>query len=90
MCEDSRTGDPEFLEGICRTEPHLNIGKITRVHCNTCGGQHVHRAGPPRTRAAVAASKAARSGKDQIPRLSEYQTLLLAVQVAQFFIAWPK
>jgi hypothetical protein len=51
-------------------------GKITRVHCNTCGGQHVHRAGPPRTRAAVAASKAARSGKDQVPRPSEYQTLL--------------
>src|SRR5215475_5538721 len=22
-------------------------GRITRVHCNTCGGQHAHRASPP-------------------------------------------
>ena len=52
-------------------------GKITRVHCNTCGGQHVHRAGPPKTRGATAGSRAGgRTGKDQVPRESEYQTLL--------------
>ena len=24
-------------------------GRVTRVHCNTCGGQHAHRARPPGT-----------------------------------------
>lgn len=24
-------------------------GRITRVHCNTCGGQHAHRVKPPGT-----------------------------------------
>jgi hypothetical protein len=53
-------------------------GKITRVHCNTCGGQHAHRAEPPRSR--VAAERApgvgGRASKEQVKRESEYDALL--------------
>jgi len=54
-------------------------GKITRVHCNTCRGQHAYRAKPPSTptakegaprRAAARKPAAAASGR------SEYETLL--------------
>jgi hypothetical protein len=30
----------------------ITAAKITRVHCNTCGGRHAHRAQPPRSRLA--------------------------------------
>ncbi len=33
----------------------IKRGKITRVHCNTCGGQHAHRAKAPGTRLGAAA-----------------------------------
>ncbi|MBI3767083.1 MAG: hypothetical protein HY271_01165 [Deltaproteobacteria bacterium] len=55
-------------------------GKITRVHCNTCGGQHAHRVEAPRTR--VAAERApgggggSRASKEQVKRESEYDALL--------------
>jgi hypothetical protein len=42
-------------------------GKIKRTHCNTCGGQHAHRAGPPRTRGA---------GDEQTLHAGKYATLL--------------
>jgi hypothetical protein len=54
-------------------------GKITRVHCNTCGGQHAHRARAPGARA-VAGTRArpASAGRSEEPktRRSEYETLL--------------
>jgi len=56
--------------------------KITRVHCNTCGAQHVHRAQPPgeratasggtRTRARAGTSKA----RTPAPRSTDYATLV--------------
>jgi hypothetical protein len=42
-------------------------GKIKRTHCNTCGGQHVHRARAPRTRLGAA---------EQLVEDSKYATLL--------------
>lgn len=46
--------------GRCRmllrhTIEAMKAGKITRVHCNTCGGQHAHRAKAPGTRLGAAA-----------------------------------
>ena len=52
-------------------------GKITRVHCNTCGGQHAYRAGPPRARAAT--GRAPRSqgvGRTINEQTSRYEALL--------------
>lgn len=34
----------------------MTAGKIKRVHCNTCGGRHAHRAHPPGTRRGAAAA----------------------------------
>jgi hypothetical protein len=34
----------------------ITATKITRVHCNTCGARHAHRAQPPRTRLVNGAS----------------------------------
>jgi hypothetical protein len=42
-------------------------GKIKRAHCNTCGGQHAHRAQAPRTRLGAA---------EQLTEDSKYATLL--------------
>jgi hypothetical protein len=47
-------------------------GKITRVHCNTCGGSHAHRAGVPRAR--VASARVAKKEPDK--RVSQYQALV--------------
>ena len=53
-------------------------GKITRVHCNTCGGQHAYRASAPATRAASGkgSKSAARKAAEKVPKRSEYETLL--------------
>lgn len=65
---------------LTHTIETMAAGKITRVHCNTCGGQHAHRAGPPRTRTATDGAPAgrgnARAIKEQAKRESEYDTLL--------------
>lgn len=46
-------------------------GRITRVHCNTCRGQHVHRAKPPGTSAARPRAK-----RDTDPKPPNYANLL--------------
>ena len=56
-------------------------GKITRVHCNTCGGQHAFRAAPPSTRSASgritrSSRDVGRTSKEQASLPSEYEALL--------------
>src|SRR5512143_1569087 len=54
-------------------------GKITRVHCNTCRGQHAYRADAPGSSAKPAAAgrkSAPRKTADAAPKRSEYETLL--------------
>jgi len=57
-------------------------GKITRVHCNTCRGQHAYRASAPAPRAASGSGaakgskSAARKAAEKVPKRSEYETLL--------------
>jgi len=55
-------------------------GKITRVHCNTCGGQHAYRAEPPRTRAATGRGSGSQGVgqtiNEQTSRPSQYEALL--------------
>jgi hypothetical protein len=54
-------------------------GKITRVHCNTCRGQHAYRAEAPGTQAATAARArpaSKRASAEVKTRPSEYETLL--------------
>lgn len=46
-------------------------GRITRVHCNTCGGQHVHRAKPPGESAARPRAK-----REVEPKVPNYANLL--------------
>ncbi len=53
----------------------MAAGKITRVHCNTCGGQHAHRKNAPRT-PGTGAKRARRAGDEQATRQSDYQALL--------------
>ena len=53
--------------------------KITRVHCNSCGGQHAYRKDAPGTRAATVRSPAAKNAppaRKREPPQSEYETLL--------------
>jgi len=56
----------------------ITSGKITRVHCNTCGGQHAHRPKAPRSPSAGgrAGTKNGRRLADGSPRPTEYHTLL--------------
>jgi hypothetical protein len=55
-------------------------GKITRVHCNSCGGQHAYRKGPPAAPAAatrVSRSRtAAPADKKEAKSQNEYAALL--------------
>src|SRR5258705_3355531 len=52
-------------------------GKITRVHCNTCNGQHAYRASAPVSRAAGGTAKGSKAkAADKTPKRSEYETLL--------------
>ena len=51
--------------------------KITRVHCNTCGGQHAHRASAPgSSKASGGASKSARAKVEKAPKPNDLETLL--------------
>ena len=71
---------------LAHTVEAMVDGKITRVHCNTCRGQHAYRPEPPggKTPAEAAAkrptktAKTAKSGKgaDGPPKRSEYEMLL--------------
>jgi hypothetical protein len=45
--------------------------RITRVHCNTCGGQHAHRARPPGETAARPRAK-----RSTEPKPPDYASLL--------------
>lgn len=54
-------------------------GKITRVHCNTCRGQHAHRATAPGTRKANGhASNDAKTGPSQYEALLRGRTAAAA------------
>ncbi len=66
---------------LAHTVEAMVDGKITRVHCNTCRGQHAYRAGAPATKAAGASpAKGTKSGTrkaaEKVPKRSEYETLL--------------
>jgi hypothetical protein len=50
-------------------------GKITRVHCNTCGGQHAYRASAPGTGTGKT-TRTSRSRAEAPPQRNEYETLL--------------
>jgi hypothetical protein len=45
-------------------------GRITRVHCNTCGGQHAYRASAPGTSART------RAARESEPKTPNYASLL--------------
>lgn len=47
--------------------------KVTRVHCNTCNGQHAYRAKAPGSRSAT--GRARKSGSDATPA-QDFQALL--------------
>ncbi len=60
-------------------------GKVTRVHCNTCRGQHAYRPEAPGARTAIGSARArqtsgrtntARAATAQKTRPSQYETLL--------------
>ena len=67
---------------LAHTVEAMVDGKITRVHCNTCRGQHAHRASAPGSSSGTARTASARSGKAAAaskpakPVRSEYETLL--------------
>ncbi len=63
---------------LAHTVEAMVDGKITRVHCNTCNGQHAYRANAPATRAAAGTGKAkgSRKAAEKVPKRSEYETLL--------------
>ena len=66
---------------LAHTVEAMLDGKITRVHCNTCNGQHAYRATAP---ASGTAAKGAKGGKsasakqaaEKVPKRSEYEMLL--------------
>jgi hypothetical protein len=59
---------------LAHTIEGMKAEKVTRVHCNTCNGQHAYRAKAPRPRAASTRTGTKRTAKDPGP--SEYETLL--------------
>ncbi len=64
---------------LAHTVEAMVEGKITRVHCNTCRGQHAHRPNAPgaATKTAGTTRKSpARKSADSTPKRSEYETLL--------------
>jgi hypothetical protein len=52
--------------------------KITRVHCNTCNGQHAYRATAPgsRTAGGSAGKASARAKAEKAPKRNDYEALL--------------
>jgi hypothetical protein len=62
---------------LAHTVEAMVESKITKVHCNTCQGQHAYRAKAPGTKAAGDGTKrASRKTADGPPKRSEYETLL--------------
>ena len=65
---------------LAHTVEAMVDGKITRVHCNTCRGQHAYRPDAPgaSSKAAGGASRksAPRKAPEAPPKRSEYETLL--------------
>jgi hypothetical protein len=57
---------------LAHTVEAVVAGRVTRVHCNTCGGQHAYRAKPP---AAPGATRA-RSKREAEPKPPNYANLL--------------
>ena len=62
---------------LAHTVEAMVENKITRVHCNTCRGQHAYRASAPGSGAGTGrTAKAAAASKPAKPVRSEYETLL--------------
>jgi hypothetical protein len=64
---------------LAHTVEAMADGKISRVHCNTCRGQHAYRPNPPGAAAAKGTGTPRRSASkkaDGPPKRSEYETLL--------------
>jgi hypothetical protein len=63
---------------LAHTVEAMVEGKITRVHCNTCRGQHAYRATAPgtATKAAATGRKSPAKKADAVPKRSEYEMLL--------------
>jgi hypothetical protein len=57
-------------------------GKITRVHCNTCGGQHAHRAKAPGEGGAARARKSASAEARASMAARDYKALLAGRSLA--------
>ncbi len=56
---------------LAHTVETVANGRITKVHCNTCKGQHAYRAKPPGT-----TGTRARSTKSAVPKPPDYVSLL--------------
>jgi hypothetical protein len=64
---------------LAHTVEAMVENKITRVHCNTCRGQHAYRATAPGTATKTAGGtrkSPAKKAADAVPKRSEYETLL--------------
>lgn len=65
---------------LAHTVEAMVESKITRVHCNTCRGQHAYRAEAPGTatkkEGAAPRRSASKKASDATPKRSEYETLL--------------
>jgi hypothetical protein len=63
---------------LAHTVEAMVEGKITRVHCNTCRGQHAYRATAPGSAktGATGTKRPAKKAVDGPPKRSEYETLL--------------
>jgi hypothetical protein len=51
-------------------------GRVTRVHCNTCGGQHAYRAKAPGTSARKPRSTRSASERAESKRITDFATML--------------
>lgn len=64
---------------LAHTVEAMVESKITRVHCNTCRGQHAYRAEAPGTAKAAGTTprrSTAKKAADSAPKRSEYEMLL--------------
>jgi hypothetical protein len=63
---------------LAHTVEAMADGKITRVHCKTCRGQHAYRATAPGSGSGSSPARRTKSAaaKPEKPTRSEYETLL--------------
>jgi hypothetical protein len=64
---------------LAHTVEAMADGKISRVHCNTCRGQHAYRPNAPGATTKTGATprrSPAKKAADATPKRSEYETLL--------------